>query len=150
MAVDAGRFGAGIEGLRDFISDLRAVDRELPRVVTRVHREFATEVRDTARGIANRMPGKHRFAALIDASASQRSGDLRYRATDHDAAAGWLFGAKKHRQFLRWVGNRHQKGYGDFGSRVHAIGPAIEKETPRIVDQYHDRVVAAFRKAFPK
>jgi len=138
-----------IEGLKEFNRTLRKVNSDLPKITTRAHREFATEVRDAARSNARALPGKTKFAGLIRHSAGQNFGAVKLKAS-HPAAAGWVFGSLRFRRFRRWVGLQSAvDGYGDFGPAAYAVGPAITREAPRVLDQYHRRVQQAFRQAFP-
>lgn len=138
-----------IEGLRDFNRALRRIDASLPKVTRQAHAEFANQVRDAARSTARSLPGKGRFAALIRSSAGQNFGAVKLKAS-HPAAAGWVFGSLRFRRFRRWVGKQSAvSGFGDFGPAAYAVGPAITREAPRVLDQYHRRVQQAFRQAFP-
>lgn len=139
-----------IPGLRDFNRALRKVSADLPKITRRAHADFATEVRDEARSNAAGLPGRSKFARLIVSSAGQNFAAVRVRDS-HPAAAGWVFGALAFRQFRPWVGRQAPvAGYGDFGPGAYAVSPAIRTEAPRVLDEYHRRVQALFRQAYPK
>lgn len=124
------------EGLR---RDLRAVDKKLPNVIRKVHREIAKEGRTRARSKALGLPGRKRFARLIASRGSARAATISYHGNRHPAAMGWLFGAYAYPQFKPWVGNRHTGVRQDLGDS-HAITPAIKELEPQWAKTYAKRI----------
>lgn len=133
-----------VEGLKEFTSALRKVSADLPRVVRRVNADIARQVAADAKSEAMGLPGRSKFAGLISSSAGQNFAAVRVSAS-HPAAGGWVFGSRRFRQFRSWIGNR-----ADLTSDTYAVGPAIQKNLPRIEASYHARIGVALRKAFPK
>lgn len=125
--------------LDDLLRDLRAVDRKLPNVVRKVHREIGKEGRIRARSKAMELPGRKRFARLIASRGSTRAATISYRGDRHPAAMGWLFGAYAYPQFKPWVGNRHTGVRQELGDS-HAITPAIVELEPQWARTYAKRI----------
>ena len=157
MAVSrgVGRAGSGtagnvqVDGLAEFQREMRKVAPEVNKATQRIHKKWAVMVQTRAQGIAGRMPGGRHFRRLIRASGTQRGAALRYKATGHEAAMGWLRGSKRFGQFLRWTGNQHESGFGDFGRESYAISPAIAETIPKIIKEYDKQVARALALAYP-
>lgn len=96
-----------IEGIREFIGSLRAVDRSLPRELTRFNKEFAKTLVPKVQSVyrahypkagAVRRRSKN-TAAQIRAVATQRSGGIRIGGSRYVYMPGQEFGSDRVRQF---------------------------------------------------
>jgi hypothetical protein len=132
----AGGGGDGIvvtvEGLAELQRDLRAVDRRLPRELTRINREISTTVEGTAQSRAGGYGGvRAKASSSIKARAQQRYALIGIGGAPY--AAGAFLGAKRFRQFPSYV------GAGD-PEAIYAVGDAIREEAPTILRIYADRL----------
>lgn len=96
-----------VEGIREFISGLRALDRSLPRELTRFHKDFArtlvprvqAEYRAHYPKAGSRRRRSKNTVAQIRAVANQRSGGIRIGGARYKFMPGQEFGSDRVRQF---------------------------------------------------
>jgi HK97 gp10 family phage protein len=114
-----------IEGADDLRKNLRKLDRDLPKGLTRIHKDLAEPVADDARQMAPRRSG--RLAASIRPSGTQRAALIR---------AG--VGVKPY----NYAGIAEYGGYpGDYPGQPF-LQPAIDANASRIADEYQRRLDA--------
>lgn len=159
--------GEAIEfvGLRDFRSDLRNLDRRLPKFVSKAHRQIAKEVALMGRSAMSGSPypalrshasrgikwsGRATEASVVlkaDTGAiAQELGTLVHHVFGRTVAPSSM----QHRVFPPWRGNKRVGGATDsFGKGGWIVAPVIEHELPRIEERYLDYIEDALRQAFP-
>jgi hypothetical protein len=147
-----------VSGLRELQRELRAVDRKLPRELTKAHRDAAQIVLDPAqRGMASQpIPHADEAAAGLKIRAAQRSISIALlasnpvvRAAEFGTIVHSVFGRKvlaasmKRRVFRPWRGNDDDAGY--------ALYPTIRRvvPTPQFQDAYLEALDRVYAAAFP-
>jgi hypothetical protein len=140
-----------VRGLREFSRDLRRVDKQLARQMSRAHKTVTDQlVAEPARRLASRLGGGHvRLArrGVISARARARGGYVALNSGRVPDAFGWEFGAYAFRQFPIWRGNQWRPADGGVGYVIH---PTIRSNYDRIIDEYGDRLMNAFADAYPE
>lgn len=146
-----------IQGLDEFVAELRAADGGWPRELGRVHRRIGTMVATEARVFAiGTGPEQAHFANKIEGRGDPRSATVGVRSIANAAfwgtlrRTGWYAAAKYEggpRQHPAWIGQTWQ--VGRVGEGPLAINPAIAHELPRIERAYADAVGELYGRAFP-
>ena len=116
-------------GLNEFVRDLRAVDRQFPRMVSQAMRKAAkvAERRARARYSARYRSGgsdrSTRTVKGISAFASARQAGIQFGGPKRPWLVGQEFGSNKYPQFRAWTG----RGPGNKGSWGRAVYPAMRE-----------------------
>lgn len=114
--------GFVVDGLTELIRDLRAVDRNLARSVTKGFKDaMSAQLKPTAQRNIGGQPVP-KSAAMISAFGTQSEAGLKLHYSRFPWAAGAEFGSRRFRQFRPWVGNQWT-GAGQFPG--YMIGPAF-------------------------
>ena len=145
-----------VEGMEDFLGELKRVDPEFKRTLAKTHREVAKIVRDDARQAA---PSRHRSAITSRADPKSakvtvkpgRRGDSLAVFLGMKGRSGWYarrqFRSSRGRQHRPWVGNQWDPGAT--GGVPYLIGPAINRSVDDVVDEYGEVLGRIFAAAFP-
>jgi hypothetical protein len=140
-----------IRGLREFQAGLRQVDPRLTVALRRAHKTIAEDVASQSRRQASSLGGgfvRLTRSGVIGSRASNRSASVALNSGRVPDAFGHEFGAWAYKQFRGWRGNAWNQDADDGPGYV--IHPTIRRLRPRIADEYADRVLSAFAKAFPE
>ncbi|MDM4721845.1 hypothetical protein QTQ03_20425 [Micromonospora sp. WMMA1363] len=136
-----------IEGLRDFVSALKAVDAQYPKAVRQANYDMAAELVARSKADAASVGGVARKAARSLRAARQANASV---VTGGGARYPYFwgaeFGARQYRQFKPWRGNQYGGWSGGPGYFLH---PTIRSEAERLLDGYMARLDALAGEAFP-
>lgn len=136
-----------VKGLAEFQRALRDVDNDLPKELRKAHKDIAEFIKDKAQARARSGSAQQAKAAPgIRAGAEQRRALLKIGGARNPFAIGAFFGARKYKQFPKWVGNQWQPG--DHGGPL-IIGPVLADNTEEVIDRLDAMVAELSRKAFP-
>ncbi len=131
-----------VEGLAEMVAGLRALDRELPKAVSRGLRELSKEAQRRAEQEALGLGGVHAGVVRrrgIGRFASTTKAGLTLRAAKVPFAMGAEFGSHQFRQFPPWRGNRWTDPEGsNVGYMIH---PALRKFLPEATADYADLII---------
>lgn len=136
-----------VEGLADFIRELKALGNGLPRELGRANKEAATLVADAAESRARALGGvAAKSAPSIRAAAMQRNAAVNLGSASAPWALGAEFGALRWHQFQSWRGNQWNPDSGGVGYFLH---PAVRETRDEFLDVYGRILDELARKAFP-
>ncbi len=153
--------GVDVVGLKDFRRELKAIDVNLPKELTRVHQQIARRADALSEAKARSMGGVQRKAAsTIKGRGDQRSAKITISGMRGlGNVAFW--GAKKHTgwyaapqyrgspaQHPRWVGSSWDVAVR--GEGPYAINDALAENLDDILDQYWNMLGILTAKAFPE
>lgn len=158
MATETKLYGQGIqiEGLREWVKELRQAPERLDKPMRAQFREIAAEVRTKARAAAQEhhppagpntgRPHKQHWSALVSSITSGADSDTPWLKLGSERvpwALGFEFGSRKNRypQFPVWRGFGRQAGY--------FFWPAIRAEEPDMKDRMLKAVDETFALAYP-
>lgn len=131
-----------VEGLRDFIRELRALDATLPKEVRSITKDLADDVADkSGQSFSGRSGVAPKVAASVKALAQQRGAQVKFGGPQWPYAMGAEFGSSRYKQFEPWRGSGAGAGYSVF--------PVVRKERERIVVFFNRGLKHLFAKAFP-
>lgn len=155
--------------LDEFRRDLRTIDRKLPRVVSKAHRNMAKPVALEARSAMAASPWRALRSHAVKGirwSGTQKAASIRLKAgtgaiaQERGTRYHRLWGRRvrastmRRRVFPAWVGNRWDIGdnatVAQFGKGGYRVAPTIAKHLPTIADRYLDYLIEAFDEAYPK
>ena len=140
----SGGYDVKVEGLADYVRELRTIDRALPKAVSKGLRVLAKEAaaKAKARGLSRGgVAAKTVRKGGIGYFAQQRQAGLKLRYRKVPYAAGAEFGSKRYKQFRPWRGNQWQPvGSDGVGYFVH---PAIRDYLPTAEATYADLIADA-------
>jgi len=152
-------------GLRDFRSDLRKLDSRLPKYVSKAHRQIAKEIalqgrsamqsspfpalrRHAAKGI--KWSGKATEASVVLKANTGAIAHERGTKVHHVFGKTVQASSMKRRVFPAWLGSKWDAGAtGSFGKGGHVVAPIVERNLPRIKEEYLDYIEDALAQAFP-
>lgn len=138
MADDAVR----IEGLKDFVRELREVDKAFPKELRLAGKDIAEGVAGKTRAsFAGGSGSAPKAAPSVKAGATQTGAYVRIGGDAYPTALGNEFGSVRYKQFPAWRGSDAGAGYHLYPT-IRASGDEIEKRYMEAIDR-----VAA--KAFP-
>lgn len=128
-----------LQGMREFRSELRALDKRFGQGIRRANKRAAELVAGRARALLLAGPGQApATASTVKALAGQAYASVRMGG--NPTAMGDNFGSIYYTQFRPW---KH-KGEGDYG-----LYKAIGETRSDVVDQYGDFVDDALKQVFP-
>lgn len=136
-------------GLKEFVTDLRRVDREFPRQLSRAMRGAAKHVERRARSEYARQyqqgaSGRGtRSVKGIAAFASTRQAGVQFGGPKRPWLVGQEFGSNKYQQFRPWTG----PGPNGRGSRGRFVWPSIRDEIDVVTDDLADELMTIYRGA---
>lgn len=139
-----------VKGLRELRAGLKAADQELPKRLSKIHREGAKKVAEDARG---RLSALSRLQALasgaVKGSGTQLQSKIRVGAGNGvaaDIALGATLGARRYKQFPPWIGQDWTVGEpgGPYG-----VGDAIAAGADQFIEEYDQALAELTRDAFP-
>lgn len=136
-------------GLNEFVKDLRKVDKQFPRDVSKAMREAAKTVEGDARSRYQQRykqgtsGSSTRSVKGITAFASARSAGIKFGGPKRPWLAGQEFGSNKYKQFRPWTGPGPQGG----GSHGRFVWPAIRSEIDDVTDKLTDDLMGILRGA---
>ncbi len=135
-----------VEGLTESIKALRAIDKTLPRIVSKASRErVKKDILPPAVSNWASQPIKPSVAPrVIKASATATGAGLRLMAANHPYAMGVEHGAKRWPQFRRWRGNQFTPG----SSTGYVVQDAIKDNLDEFAVKWQRDVGLAMDKAF--
>lgn len=113
-----------IEGLSEFIRDLRAVEKDLPKAVRQANFDLAQQVVGIAQAKASTKMERSAAETLV-ALASQREAAIRLGSNAKPYSLGAEFGAIQYKQFRSWTGNQWT-GWNQ-GNSGYFLHPAIRE-----------------------
>lgn len=144
-----------IKGLKNFRTELKRIDSELPKELRKVNLAAAKLVAEGTRSSFASRPGvTSAVAASVKALAGQKSASVRIGgAGKAEAALGHEFGGGKYSagrpspagghttQFPAWRGSGGDAGYSLF--------PTLRESTDELVEMYGDALMDVADRAFP-
>lgn len=136
---------ARVDGLADFLRDLKEIDPKLARALGQVNKAAADLIAGKARSAASSHGSTLAHAApSIRAAADQKRSKIFLGGPGHPEALGAEFGGQRRpttQQFEPWRGSDHNAGY--------ALFPAIREGQDAWVALYDRSLQQLFRSAFP-
>lgn len=125
-----------VEGLTEFRSALRAVDKALPKELQKVNKAAAIEVADEAKDAYTHFftPRTGGHQAAIRALATQAKAQVRLREGPKSGGLfGQEFGSNRYMQFYPWAG---ELVIGQSGGAGKFFYPTLREKVPEIRDRY--------------
>lgn len=131
-----------IEGLRDFVKELRQVDTAFPKEMRLAGKDVADPIAAKTRASFAGGPGSARKAApSVKAGATQTGAYIKIGGGGYPTTMGNEFGSVRYKQFPAWSGSGPGAGYH--------LYPTIRASRPEIEKQYLEAIERVARKAFP-
>jgi len=141
MAVQKGE-SIRVLGLREFQAELKALEGNWPRELTRAAKEAASLVLGAAQSAAAGQGGVAGHAAKsLRVTGGQRSASIWLGGDDHPEALGAEFGSIRFHQFKPYRGNAAGAGY--------FLYPSLRQQQPAVLDVYSAALERLFARAFP-
>ncbi len=137
-----------VEGLTESIKALRALDKTLPRIVSKASRERvkADMLPPAVKNWAGQRIKPSVAGKAIKGSGTTTSAGLRLMAASHPYAMGVEFGSKQFPQFRAWRGNRFTVAPGS--STGYVVQDAIRDNLDGFSVKWQRDVGVAMDKAF--
>lgn len=129
-------------GLREFVGDLRKIDRQFPRDIAKAMRGAAKTVERESRSEYQRIfrqgtSGRStRTVKGIAAFGSNRQAGIKFGGSKRPWLPGQEFGSDKYKQFRPWSG----KAPGGRGSHGKFVYPIIRREIDTVTDELADEM----------
>lgn len=132
-----------VEGLREFLSELRRVDAEFPKQIRQANKDVAEAVAvKTRASFSSRAGVAPKVAPSVKSYAQQRSAQIQIGGSRFPFAMGSEFGSVRYRQFPAWRGSDSGAGY--------SLYPTIRENREEIERTYLQAVDQVTRRAFPR
>ena len=149
--------GIYVEGLDQFLRELKKIDREWGKRLKAIHERVSRHVTAKAKAAA---PPRGRKG--LSHNATQKAAFVKTRPGRRGDALGVFWGMKRRsgwfaasrydgssgRQFKPWVGNQWDPG--EQGGKPYFIGDAINESIDEVLDIYEEEIDALVAEAFPE
>lgn len=130
-----------IEGLAEFLRELKKVDADLPKEIRLANKGFADNIASQAAGAFSSLgAGGPNVGATVKSFAQQRQAGIKFGG-DLPYSMGVEFGARTLPQFAPWRGSGEGAGY--------ALFPTIEANRDDLLERVGDAIDDVMRRAFP-